>query len=1094
VSTPACCPAADSWEALFAADLVPEQREAYEHHLESCPLCQARLDRFEELEGVFQKLGQEFGDPTLTPIDPTLAEFLGHLREVRSAVRPTSADAPDLYFLRPSDRPGLLGRLGDYEVREVIGQGGMGVVLKAFEPALHRFVAIKVMAPPLAGSAMARRRFTREAQAAAAVCHDHVVTVHGVHEAERLPYLVMQYVAGESLQARLDRVGPLDVMEVVRIGMQTAAGLAAAHAQGLIHRDIKPANLLLENGLARVKISDFGLARMVDDVALTQSGVVAGTPEYMAPEQARGEPVDHRADLFSLGSVMYAMCTGRPPFRGTTAVAVLRRVSDEEPPSLRSLNPEVPAWLEAVVVRLMAKDPGARVQSAAEVAILLEGYLAHLRQPDTLPAPQLLLSPSIPTCQAEIAPTRSCASRLWSIARYAALAAAVVLAALGLVAPHLEKGGQQPDRDRPAPAPAGPDTDVWSVVVSQDGKVVAAGAGMWDKPGEIGVWDLATREPLQRFAEDLGVASVALSPDGKLLAAGSWTGWVRVYDWSAGQLVHELPVLGVARVAFSPDGRLLATATEDKTVQLWDVAKGQMAADLEGDLFRFHCVAFSPDGRRVLAGGGDWKAGGINQVTVWDVADRKQVQALTGHQSAVLVIAYSPDGKTLATGSVDNTVRLWDADSGKPLKTLPAGTWVEGLVFSPDGKTLVSGGRDRMLHFWDVATGREKQPVTLPGTVRTLRFTPDGAALLVGGGGKALKFYAAADHQELAALWNGSVPQTLPMDLFPVTSPTARVPEKGSLAALGLLALGLGSFMSLSFAVWLSVRQRRTAPAAGEPGPLVFPCVGCGKKLRVKAALAGRKVKCPGCGQATSAPECARAETVPVSGRSWWRQAGALAGLAVSVLLAALLAVGLWLSRRDPPPPPVSRLQMAADRVRAKKADSIDARPFASVGDRDLAALRGLTNLRSLNLDHTEVTDEGMQDVAGLTGLVSLSLTNTQVTDAGLAKLKSLAGMDDLRLDKLPITDAGLAHVTAFSKLRKLSLYQTRITDDGLAYLKPLPLLERVSLDETGIGDEGLRHLAQCPGLKYVSVWHTRVSPAGIQELRKALPGLQVNK
>src|SRR5215472_18420835 len=186
----------------------------------------------------------------------------------------------------------------------------MGIVLKAFEPALHRPVAIKVLAPALAGSATARRRFTREAQAAAAVSHDHVVTVHGVSEAEGLPYLVMQYVAGESLQQRLDRTGPLEVAEVVRIGLQAASGLAAAHAQGLIHRDVKPANILLEGGLARVKITDFGLARTADDVGLTQAGVVAGTPEYMAPEQARGEQVDSGADLFSLGSVLYACCTG----------------------------------------------------------------------------------------------------------------------------------------------------------------------------------------------------------------------------------------------------------------------------------------------------------------------------------------------------------------------------------------------------------------------------------------------------------------------------------------------------------------------------------------------------------------------------------------------------------------------------------------------------------------------------------------------------------------------------------------------------------------------------------------------------------------
>ena len=199
---------------------------------------------------------------------------------------------PPLDFLAPSQKPGSLGRLDHYEVNEVIGHGGMGVVLRAFDERLHRVVAIKVMAAELATSAMARRRFTREAQAAAAVSHDHIVTIHAVEEADGLPYLVMHYVAGMSLQERLDSDGPLQLAEILRIGMQTAAGLAAAHAQGLVHRDIKPANILLENGVERVKITDFGLARAVDDASLTQSGVVAGTPQYMSPEQAEGKAVD----------------------------------------------------------------------------------------------------------------------------------------------------------------------------------------------------------------------------------------------------------------------------------------------------------------------------------------------------------------------------------------------------------------------------------------------------------------------------------------------------------------------------------------------------------------------------------------------------------------------------------------------------------------------------------------------------------------------------------------------------------------------------------------------------------------------------------
>jgi serine/threonine protein kinase len=390
------CPTLEQWHNLFRGTLAAEERAQCERHLEVCPVCQRRLDHVEDFDDLLRGRARRAGDPTLNPLDPTLVQVLNRLQS-NSSTGSVATEPVDLYFLEATDRPDLLGMLGQYEVQELIGAGGMGVVLKAFDPGLHRLVAIKVLAPALAGSATARRRFTREAQAAAAVCHDHIVPVHAVREQAGLPYLVMQYVAGESLQARLDRSGPLKVEDIVRIGLQTAAGLAAAHAQGLIHRDIKPANLLLENGLARVKISDFGLARTADDVKLTQAGVVAGTPEYMAPEQARGEVVDHRADLFSLGSVLYAMCTCQPPFRATATLATLRQVSEQQPVPPRSLNPDVPAFLDAVILRLLEKDPAARFASAAETATLLEGYLAHLQQPASTKAPQLPARPGAAT-------------------------------------------------------------------------------------------------------------------------------------------------------------------------------------------------------------------------------------------------------------------------------------------------------------------------------------------------------------------------------------------------------------------------------------------------------------------------------------------------------------------------------------------------------------------------------------------------------------------------------------------------------------------------------------------------------------------------
>jgi tRNA A-37 threonylcarbamoyl transferase component Bud32 len=289
-----------------------------------------------------------------------------------------AAEDAGLDFLQPPGTPGLLGRLDHYEILEVVGRGGMGVVLRARDTKLLRVVAIKVLATPLAASGTARRRFVREARAAAAVRDEHVIAIYAVEDHGPVPYLVMEFIDGCTLEALLRRAGPLGVKEVLRIGIQAASGLAAAHKQGLVHRDVKPANILLENGVQRVKLTDFGLARAADDASLTQSGLIAGTPRYMSPEQANGEPVDARSDLFSLGSVLYELCTGRPAFRAPNTAAVLRRVSDDTPRPIREVNPDVPEALCRVIDRLHAKKPADRPASAKEVADLLAGLLADL--------------------------------------------------------------------------------------------------------------------------------------------------------------------------------------------------------------------------------------------------------------------------------------------------------------------------------------------------------------------------------------------------------------------------------------------------------------------------------------------------------------------------------------------------------------------------------------------------------------------------------------------------------------------------------------------------------------------------------------------
>lgn len=278
-------------------------------------------------------------------------------------------------FLEPATRPDSLGRLSHYELLEILGQGGYGIVYEAFDTKLSRLVAIKILSPHLATTSPPRRRFLREARAAAAVRHENVVQIYAVEEIP-IPYLVMEFVSGETLQQRSDRLGPFDAAEVVRLGQQIARGLAAAHEQGLIHRDIKPGNILIAHGIDPVaKLTDFGLARTADDASRSQSGIVVGTPMYMSPEQVSGDEVDQRTDLFSFGSVLYLMTSGRPPFRAPTTLAVLKRVAEDKPRLIRDVIAGVPEGLCTVISRLHSKSREARFLTAKDVEAALAACL-----------------------------------------------------------------------------------------------------------------------------------------------------------------------------------------------------------------------------------------------------------------------------------------------------------------------------------------------------------------------------------------------------------------------------------------------------------------------------------------------------------------------------------------------------------------------------------------------------------------------------------------------------------------------------------------------------------------------------------------------
>ena len=302
-------------------------------------------------------------DPIRQSTDVAVENTATHLASVAMSADETYGAAEPTPNFAPPASPEEVGKLGPYRVLNQLGRGGMGVVYLGIDERLGRKLALKVMLPQYAANPSAKERFLREARAAAQITHDNVVTVYEADERDGVPFIAMQLLQGYPLDEFLKRKGNPSLPQILRIARETAAGLSAAHKIGLVHRDIKPGNLWLEAPHGRVKVLDFGLARPVDSEAeLTKSGAIIGTPAYMSPEQGRGQKVDGRTDLFSLGAVLYRLCTGKLPFAGANVMAILTALATDEPTPVRELNPDVPVALAELIHQLLAKKAGDRVR------------------------------------------------------------------------------------------------------------------------------------------------------------------------------------------------------------------------------------------------------------------------------------------------------------------------------------------------------------------------------------------------------------------------------------------------------------------------------------------------------------------------------------------------------------------------------------------------------------------------------------------------------------------------------------------------------------------------------------------------------------
>lgn len=754
------CPPDNAINALIVGDSMapPELSE----HVGDCTDCQNRMESIatsgaKHLSATIRGLDQ-IDPPSQSAFWPALnSAELAITREYSADTDPEHEDEDpvDLSFLRPSPIPGRLGRLGEFDIIRVIGKGGMGVVLHAFDPNLQRDVAIKILDPHLATNVTARQRFTREARSAAAVNHDNLVTIYQVDEDSRsgLPYLVMQLVIGESLEQRLRKVGKLSIADVTRLGVQLGAGLTAAHTGGLIHRDIKPGNILIETATDKAILTDFGLARAAEDLKLTKTGMVAGTPLYMAPEQANGLDPDQRADLFSLGSVLYESLAGKPAFDARTPLAVLRRIADENHVPLRTVNKEVPVWLDEVIEGLLKKDPNERIGSAREVVERLANHAECVIPP--------LIGISSDKCAIAKATKhaiksnrsfrRLAATFLFGTFGIGALSGAVLALFLApklehektvtqekLVEIPVEKIVYSPNKFEAGPAPLltfpSQNGAIWSISPDEQGTMLVTGY----ESGRVQMWDLRdTKGKATGFDAHKGpVWSASYSPNGKMLVTASDDNFVIVQNIAKkSEPINLIHPNAVRSAVMHWDEKIVVSGDRSGLVYIWDV-DSQSAVPLNHGA-AINSIALSPDRLGIASSGTD------GRIVLWEIPptkERQRNELKGGHRGPVYGLSYNFDGTLLASAGWDGQVIIWNPNNASQVKSFVAheeGVWA--VDFSPCCKFLATAGNDGLVKLWDVGGDDPKSAKLVAtfsrhkGAVHSVKFFSDATRLASGG-------------------------------------------------------------------------------------------------------------------------------------------------------------------------------------------------------------------------------------------------------------------------------------------------------------------------------------------------------------------------
>lgn len=645
-------------------------------------------------------------------------------------------------------------RIGQYEIFGEIARGGMGVVYRARQLGVNRMVALKMTLGAQFASTADRQRFLAEAQAAGKLVHPHIVPIYDVGDHDGQPYFSMGLIQGESLRDRLAS-GPLPPLEAARLLRIIAEAVHYAHTRGVIHRDLKPANVLVDRD-GQPYITDFGLAKQTaTDSGLTNTGQILGTPSFMPPEQAAGTSgaIGPHSDVYSLGATFYCLLTGRPPFQSAEVVDTLMQVLQDEPVPPRSLNANIPADLETICLKAMAKEASRRYASAADLAADLGRFEAGL---PILARPTSVREKAWRWCRRNPA-----LALAYGAATALLLATVVISAAFGFFQKRV--ADELAQRERQTFASLAESRRLTTVLALNEGRSlcergdVAQGLHLFTQALESALpsapnlervvrvnladWRQELR-PLRRTLEHAdGIHTMAVSPDGNLIAAALLNGELHLWDLKTGQRRCP-PIVGsefVYVLAFSPDNHWLACSDYSSNIQIRDTAN----AEPNGPTLRFaelvEVMTFSPDGRCLAIGCND------GFLRLYDPQTLELRIDPIPQGGAVSRIVFSPDSRRVAVCRRGATARFYDVASGKLIHEAGMHQIVENLAFRPDGRQFVTVGREPGGRLWDAESAQATGVLYAhPNTVREVTFSGDGRLVATGGDDQTARLWIAA--------------------------------------------------------------------------------------------------------------------------------------------------------------------------------------------------------------------------------------------------------------------------------------------------------------------------------------------------------------